>query len=246
MVRTLRDFWWTPSSGEEQFLKAGGHLMLSYNKSKKVWDIWGVDHAAIGSYSPIKDSDDVKEYLALVGRPLDETIIPNMGVKFRFGTEVHHFEDTKPEELVFRMAVKSAATFVYFAESDYEIWGLESTEPYKVTKGTPVLIGILMEMWIRKLDEFTAVYVRTDIYSVNLNELVEFLLKVGNMTPEELAAQSEKIQYKLWEYGLRLSIFRSTTDRAIVETSQFLSYQSMTTTRLMQAVVIPPGEGTEK
>ena len=41
------------------------------------------------------------------------------------------------------MAVKSAAAFVYFAESDYEIWGLESTEPYKVgSKGTPVLIGI--------------------------------------------------------------------------------------------------------
>ena len=64
------------------------------------------------------------------------------------------------------------------------------------------------------------------------------------MTPEELAAQSEKIQYKLWEYGLRLSIFRSTTDRAIVETSQFLSYQSMTTTVLCKQW-LSPGEGTE-
>ena len=92
----------------------------------------GVDHAAIESYSPIKDSDDVKEYLVLVGRPLDERQlsqiwVSNSALEQKYTT----FEDTKPEELVFEWRLNQRQPLFTLLSLTTEIWGLESTRAYK-------------------------------------------------------------------------------------------------------------------
>lgn len=219
-ARTNRDMYWTPISGEKQFLKAGGHVMLSYNKSLKLWDIWGVADEAIESYARgVEPSDHIPEYMDLYNKQISVEVLPKMNVEYSFGDVVEGIESTP-----FVFAVKAAPAIVFFAESDFELWGLESTEPYQVKKGTPVLIGILFEMWIRKPEDFRKAYLRVDQYAVRLPEL----LKILERTMVVLAGGiDDKLIDDVLILYTRLSIFQMNGEGAIT-TADYLKFQTIT------------------
>jgi hypothetical protein len=222
---------WTPKSGEKQTLSAGGHIMLSYHKLKKIWDIWGVADEAIESYARnVEPTKEIPPYLDLYNKDIDLTTLPKMDVEYSFGPVVPGIEPTK-----FVFAVKAAPSIVFFAESDFDLWGLESTEPYKVSKGTPVLIGILFEMWIRKIEDFKAAYIRVDQFAVKPGELLKLfqdILASGGTI-------SEALQSRTFNMFQRLSLFSMSSENAVITTDTYLKFQ--TATSKIPVVTIPPG-----
>ena len=115
-ARTNRDLHWTPKSGEKQFLKAGGHIMISYNKASKKWDIWGVADEAIASYSRgIEPTNEIPQYMDLYGKFVSDGALPDMEVEYTLGEIDKNIQATS-----FVFGVKAAPSFVFFAESSFE------------------------------------------------------------------------------------------------------------------------------
>ena len=235
-ARTNKDLHWTPKSGEKQILKAGGHIMLSYNKLSKVWDIWGVADDAIPSYScGVEPTNEIPQYLEIYGKMIDINTLPKIDVEYSFGKT-----DESIKETPFVFAVKAAPAIVFFAESEFDLWGLESTEPYKVKKGTPILIGILFEMWTRKIADFQAAYLRVDDYAVKSGELLELLkniMAIKNLLPAN-------IYQKVFTTFTRLTLFSTSSDNVVITTDKVLKYQTITSR--IAAVVKPPEEDNSK
>lgn len=219
-ARTDRDLYWVPKSGEPQTLKAGGYIMLSYKKLKGTWDIWGVANDAIKSYAlDVAPSKEIPEYMDLYGKYIDLSILPKMDVQYSLGEKVSGIQPT-----TFCFAVKAAPAIVFFAQSDFDMWGLESTEPYKVTKGTPVLIGVLFETWTRKIEDFKEAYLRVDQYAVKHGQLLKLfqkLLAEGVDIPENL-------RNEVFTMFQRLSLFSMSSDNNLITTDMYLKFQTAT------------------